>query len=128
MAPRSRPLSPHLQIYRFTLTMTMSIVHRITGAANYAGTLLLVFWLLAAAIGGSTFDAVNWLFGSPLGQIVLFGYSWSLIHHALGGLRHFVWDGALAMDAAGRETLVRVQLASSVLLTLLAWTLLVWLK
>ena len=55
MAQRARPLSPHLEVYRFTLTMAMSIVHRITGVANYVGTLLLVLWLLAAAIGNETF-------------------------------------------------------------------------
>jgi len=90
MAPSTRPLSPHLSIYRFTLTMTMSIVHRATGIALYGGTLLLVLWLVAAAIGGGFFDTVAWLFGSWFGQLVLFGYTWVLFHHMLGGVRHFV--------------------------------------
>ena len=128
MAPSFRPLSPHLSIYRFTLTMTMSIVHRATGIANYAGTLLLVLWLLAGAIGGGFFDFVNWLFGTWLGQLVLFGYTWSLIHHMLGGIRHFVWDLTEAMDPAGRELIVRIQLAASILLTLALWAILVWFK
>jgi succinate dehydrogenase / fumarate reductase cytochrome b subunit len=126
MAPRSRPLSPHLQIYRFTLTMAMSIVHRITGVANYAGTLLLVAWLAAAAIGPEALDFVNAIFGSWLGQLVLFGYTWSLFHHMLGGLRHFVWDFIKALDPAGREVIVRLHLLGSVLLTLAAWALYVW--
>jgi succinate dehydrogenase / fumarate reductase, cytochrome b subunit len=87
-----RPLSPHLQIFRFYINMTMSILHRITGGANYLGFLLLVTWLVAAAIGEDSFNTVNTLYGSPLGLLVLFGYSWSLIHHALGGIRHFIWD------------------------------------
>ena len=126
MAPRARPLSPHLQIYKFTLTMAMSIIHRITGIANYAGTLLLVLWLIAAAMGGETLDAVNGLFGSWFGQFVLFGYTWSLFHHMLGGVRHFVWDFLVALDPAGREIIVRLQLAGSILLTLGAWALWVW--
>jgi succinate dehydrogenase / fumarate reductase cytochrome b subunit len=88
MTVRSRPLSPHLQIYRWTITMTMSIVHRATGIANYAGTLLLVIWLGAAAWGQEPLNAVNAIYGSWFGQLVLFGYTWSLIHHMLGGIRH----------------------------------------
>lgn len=126
MAPRAKPLSPHLQIYRFTLTMTMSIVHRATGIANYAGTALLALWLLSAAVGGEFFNILNMLLGSWFGQLVLFGYTWSLIHHALGGIRHFVWDYLQAMDPAGREMIVRLQLAGSILLTLGAWALWVW--
>jgi succinate dehydrogenase / fumarate reductase cytochrome b subunit len=126
MAPRAKPLSPHLQIYKFTLTMAMSIIHRATGIANYAGTLLLVLWLLAAAIGGGTLDVVNSIFGSWFGQLVLFGYTWSLFHHMLGGIRHFFWDFLVALDPAGREIIVRLQLAGSILLTVGAWALWVW--
>lgn len=126
MAPRARPVSPHLEIYRFALTMAMSIVHRITGVANYVGTLLLVAWLGAAALGGETFALVNAVFGSWIGQVVLFGYSWSLLHHMLGGVKHFIWDSGRMLDPVGREVIVRWQLAGSVLLTLAAWALFVW--
>jgi succinate dehydrogenase / fumarate reductase cytochrome b subunit len=128
MAPSSRPLSPHLSIYRFTLTMTMSIVHRATGIALYGGTLLLVLWLVAAAFGGGFFDFVVWLFGSWFGHLVLFGYTWVLFHHMLGGVRHFVWDMTKAMDPAGRELIVRIQLGTSILLTLIVWAIFVWFK
>lgn len=128
MPPRSRPLSPHLQIYRFTLTMAMSIVHRLTGIANYAGTLLLVGWLAAAALGEGPLGVVNAFFGHWLGQLILFGYTWSLFHHMLGGLRHFVWDFTRAMDPVGREMIVRAHLALSIFLTLAAWTVFVWFK
>jgi succinate dehydrogenase / fumarate reductase cytochrome b subunit len=126
MAARSRPLSPHLQIYRFTLTMTMSIVHRITGLGLYFGTLLLVLWLGAAALGEGPLGAVNAIFGFWLAQVVLFLATWALFHHLLGGLRHLVWDQARAMDPAGRENLVRLNLILSILLTLAAWALFVW--
>jgi succinate dehydrogenase / fumarate reductase cytochrome b subunit len=106
--------------------MAMSIVHRITGVANYVGTLLLVAWLGSAALGDEAFAAVNGLFGSWIGQIVLFGYTWSLFHHMLGGLRHFVWDTGRMLDPAGREIIVRIQVTASVLLTLLVWALFVW--
>jgi succinate dehydrogenase / fumarate reductase cytochrome b subunit len=128
MAPRSRPLSPHLLIYKFTLTMAMSIIHRITGVANYVGTLLLVGWLAAAALGEGPLDAVNAIFASWLGQLMLLGYTWSLFHHMLGGIRHFVWDFGKALDPAGRETIVRIQLGASILLTLAAWAVFVWFK
>jgi succinate dehydrogenase / fumarate reductase cytochrome b subunit len=126
MAPRARPVSPHLEIYRFTLTMAMSIAHRITGVANYVGTLLLVAWLGAAALGGEAFATVNGLFGSWIGQVVLFGYTWSLFHHMLGGVKHFVWDTGRLLDPVGREQIVRWQVAGAIVLTLGAWTLFVW--
>jgi succinate dehydrogenase / fumarate reductase cytochrome b subunit len=128
MAPRARPLSPHLEVYRFTLTMAMSIVHRITGVANYVGTLLLVAWFGAAALGGDFYAGLNSFLGSWIGQIVLFGYTWSLFHHMLGGLKHFVWDSGRLLDPRGRETIVRLQVLGGVLLTLLAWALFVWVR
>lgn len=128
MTTRPRPLSPHLTVYRVTLTMAMSIIHRITGAALYVGTLLLVIWLAAAAIGGPALDFVHAFFGFWLGQLILFGYTWALFHHMLGGLRHFVWDTGNALDHPAREWLVRVQLAASIILTLAAWALFVWFR
>jgi succinate dehydrogenase / fumarate reductase cytochrome b subunit len=126
MAPRARPISPHLEVYRFTLTMAMSIVHRITGVANYVGTLLLIAWLGAAALGDDAFALVNGLFGSWIGQVILFGYTFSLFHHMFGGLKHFVWDSGRMLDPVGREIIVRIQVLASVLLTLAVWAIYVW--
>lgn len=126
MAQRFRPVSPHLQIYRFTLTMLTSILQRATGIANYAGTALLALWLLSAAVGGSFFETMNMLLGSWFGQIVLFLYTWSLFHHALGGIRYFVWDFTKSMDAVGREMITRIQWVGAIGLTLLAWALWIW--
>jgi succinate dehydrogenase / fumarate reductase cytochrome b subunit len=126
MAPRARPLSPHLQIYRWTITMTMSIVHRATGIALYAGTALLVIWLGAAAIGEPAFGVVNLVYSSWFGQLVLFGYSWALFHHMLGGLRHFVWDFVEGLEPGQREMLAWANLVGSVVLTILVWTVFVW--
>ncbi|MGZ8409473.1 MAG: succinate dehydrogenase, cytochrome b556 subunit, partial [Hyphomicrobium sp.] len=86
-----RPLSPHLQIYRPLINMVMSILHRITGAALYFGTIILAAWLVAAASGPEAFKTVTGWLNTWAGWIVLFGYTWALIHHALGGIRHFIW-------------------------------------
>lgn len=126
MSARPRPLSPHLTIYRFTVTMTMSIVHRITGGALYVGTLFLAVWLAAAAIGQPALDAVNAVYGSWFGLLVLFGYSWALFHHMLGGLRHFVWDLGHGFEPGQREALAWANLVASIVLTLVVWTLFVW--
>lgn len=120
-ATRTRPLSPHLTIYRPPITMTMSIVHRITGAALYFGTLLVVWWVVAAATSEAHFDFVNALLGSWLGRLVLFGYTWALLHHMLGGIRHFVWDTGVGLEKNIASKLAWVTLAGSVVLTLLVW-------
>lgn len=106
--------------------MTMSIVHRATGLALYAGTVLLVAWLAAAAWGQQPLNTVNDLYGSWFGQLVLFGYSWALFHHMLGGLRHFVWDFTIGMEPGQREALAWANLGASIVLTLLVWTVFVW--
>lgn len=117
----ARPLSPHLSIYHFRPTMVMSILHRITGASLYAGTILVVWWLLAAASGPAAFSWASWFFGSIVGRLILFGYSWALFHHMLGGVRHFVWDTGRGL---GRETSTRFAWATitgSLLLTAILW-------
>ena len=117
----ARPLSPHLQIYKRMLSMMMSIMHRITGVALYFGSILVVWWLAAAAIGDAYFDVVQSFFGHWFGRLVLFGFTWALIHHALGGIRHFVWDLGRGFDLKTVEWMVRASLAGSVVLTVLLW-------
>ena len=125
MAPPSprieRPLSPHLQIYRPVMTMMMSIAHRITGAALYVGSILLVAWLLAAAAGPDAFLRAQTFMGSPIGLLLLFGFTWALFHHALGGIRHLIWDTGRGMDAPWRDRLAYGTLVGSVALTVLLW-------
>ena len=127
-APTERPLSPHLQIYRFTWTMAMSIVHRITGSALYAGTALLAIWLIAVASGRSSFETAQWAMGSILGRLVLFGYTWALFHHMLGGFRHFVWDTGAGYGAEMRQNMARLTLVGSVVLTVLVWAAVLFLR
>jgi len=119
--PVERPLSPHLQIYRPMLTMMMSIVHRITGAALYVGMLLLAWWLLAAASGPNAYMTFQEFIGSIFGRLILFGYTWALLHHALGGIRHLIWDLGYGFGSNEREWLARATLFGSIVLTLLLW-------
>ena len=120
-ARRPRPISPHLQIYRPMLTMTMSIVHRFTGGALYFGMLLLAWWLVAAASGPNAYANVEWFMGSLIGQLILFGYTWALIHHMLGGIRHLIWDTINGLEPAEREILTLATLIGSIALTLILW-------
>ena len=90
--PAARPLSPHLTVFRPYINMTMSILHRMTGTANYFGSVLVAAWLIAAATSDDWFNTVSWALGTLPGLIVLFGFTWSVMHHLLGGVRHFIWD------------------------------------
>jgi succinate dehydrogenase cytochrome b subunit len=116
-----RPLSPHLQIYKPMLTMMMSIVHRITGMGLYFGMILLIWWLLAAAISANYFAMVQAFFGHPIGKLILFGFTWALLHHTLGGLRHLLWDTGRGLDLTATEWMARANLVLSILGTLALW-------
>jgi succinate dehydrogenase / fumarate reductase cytochrome b subunit len=120
-AAANRPLSPHLQIYKPVVNMVMSILHRITGAALYFGSLLLVWWLVAAAVGPAYFDYVNGLFATLCGKLLLVGYTWTLIHHALGGVRHFVWDTGRGFDLETVDRMSWLTLLGSALITAVIW-------
>jgi succinate dehydrogenase / fumarate reductase, cytochrome b subunit len=119
-AAAERPLSPHLQIYRPTLTMMMSIAHRITGFGNYFGTLLLAWWFTAAA-SPSAYAKFQWFAGSWIGRLILFGYTWSVIHHMLGGVRHLIWDTGRGLGPKEREWLAAANLVGSIAITLVLW-------
>ena len=118
---RQRPLSPHLNIYRPMLTMMMSIMHRITGAGLYAGTLLLAWWLIAAATSASAFATASWFMGTIIGRLILFGFTWALFHHLFGGLRHFIWDTGRGMQHPEREYLAQATLIGGIVCTILVW-------
>jgi len=120
-AGASRPLSPHLQIYKPMLTMMMSIAHRITGAALYFGMLLFAWWLIAAAAGANTYAGFETFMGSLIGRLILFGYTWALLHHLLGGIRHLIWDTLHGFEPAEREMLAAATLIGSIALTILLW-------
>src|SRR4051812_25595981 len=116
-----RPLSPHLQTYRWTLTMALSIVHRVTGLALYFGTLLLAWWLIAAASGPGAYAYVQAFTSSLIGKLIVFGYTWALLHHLVSGLRHFVWDLGYGFKANEREAMTWGALLAGISLTVLVW-------
>ncbi len=92
MANRERPLSPHLQVYRWQITMTMSILHRASGIILVVGAFALAWWLLAVAAGGDAYLNAAACLASPLGKLVLLGFSLALVFHLLNGIRHLLWD------------------------------------
>ena len=97
-AQRTRPLSPHLQIYRWPVTMATSIAHRVTGIALAAGMILLAWWLIAAATSPGSYHVFAASAANPFGQIVLFGFVWSLTFHLFNGIRHLSWDIGLGFE------------------------------
>lgn len=120
-AKRPRPLSPHLQIYKRESNMVMSILHRITGAALYFGTLLLAWWLIAVATGAGYYGFVTSLMASPIGLLVLAGYTWALMHHLLGGIRHLIWDTGRGFDLSSVTALSWSTMIGSLVLTGAIW-------
>ena len=122
MARAERPLSPHLQIYRWYLTMALSIGHRVTGVGLALGLLLLIWWLLALASGPAAFATVQAVMHSWLGALVLFVYTFVLLYHMANGIRHLVWDAGYGFDLA-----VAARSGIAVLGFAGAMTVLVWL-
>jgi len=116
-----RPLSPHLQIYRPMLTMLMSMAHRITGFGNAVGFLLLAWWLVAIAAGPEQYTVVSSFFASIAGRALLFLFSWSLIHHMLGGIRHLIWDTGHGLDKVSIEIFAWTTIIGSTALTIIVW-------
>ncbi len=120
---RNRPVSPHLSVYKLIPTMVMSIVHRLTGAALYFGFAGVVWWLFAAAHGADYFAFVSRILGSWPGIVILIGFSWALIHHMLGGIRHLVWDTGRGLEKETATLFAWATLAGSLLLTAALWLL-----
>ena len=120
-AQRPRPLSPHLQVYKMSLTFVMSGFHRITGFVLYFGIGLVAWWLIAAASGPNAYAKFDWFMGSLIGRLVLLGYTWALIHHTLGGVRHLIWDTLQGFEPTEREFLALANIVASISLTLTVW-------
>ena len=123
MEKSQRPLSPHLQIYRPQLTSVLSITHRMTGVALMIGTLLLVYWLLAAASGPEAYASAQALLGSWFGRIVLLGFSYALFFHLCNGIRHLFWDAGLGFELKTSYASGGAVIAVSIALTVIAWAL-----
>jgi succinate dehydrogenase / fumarate reductase cytochrome b subunit len=120
-AAQKRPLSPHLQIYKPIPTMMSSIVHRITGGALYFGTVLMAWWLIAIASGEGYYNAAQWVFGSFIGRLALFGFTWALVQHMLGGLKHFMWDLGYGFEKHFSTKLAKAQFIAAPIITVILW-------
>ena len=120
-SPRPRPLSPHLSIYRPTMTMAMSIAHRISGAALYVGVLLLAWFLIAVSSDASSFAVFSDFINSFIGRLALFLITWALFHHSVGGVRHILWDAGYGLDAPLRDQMAWATAIGGFALTVLVW-------
>lgn len=121
MGMRSRPLSPHLQIYRPQLTSILSILHRLTGVALTAGTLVLVWWLVAVDEGRGSFIIIQEIIASWAGRLLLFGWSFALFYHSCNGIRHLFWDIGIGYGLKSLYASGWVVVVVSAALTVGAW-------
>lgn len=121
MATENRPLSPHLQVYRPQLTSVLSIMHRATGVALSIGTLLLVYWLVAAAAGEEAYAHAQAILGSMLGQLFLFLWTWALFYHLCNGIRHLGWDAGYGFEIESAYKSGKAVVITSLVLTFLCW-------
>jgi succinate dehydrogenase / fumarate reductase cytochrome b subunit len=116
-----RPLSPHLQIYKPQMTSAISIFHRITGCILAAGTVALVWWLVAAATSDAAYANFAWVARSPLGYLALFGWTAALWYHFGNGIRHLAWDLGYGFEMTEVWASGRAVLIGTVALTVLTW-------
>jgi succinate dehydrogenase / fumarate reductase cytochrome b subunit len=121
MSAQERPLSPHLQVYRWQITMTLSILHRITGVGLGLGTLLMTYWLIAAAAGPGWFADAQEFVGSIIGRIILFGFTVSLMLHLCNGIRHLFWDAGKGFDLKNARASSVAVLIGTIVLSVGAW-------
>ncbi len=121
MRGHERPLSPHLQIYRPQMTSVFSIVHRMTGVVLAVGTIVLVYWLAAAASGPAAFDLAQSIIGSFFGRLFLLGWTFSLFFHFCNGIRHLAWDAGWGFELEQVHRTGLLVIAASAVLTLAVW-------
>lgn len=121
MAQLNRPLSPHLDVYRWQWSNALSIVHRLTGVMLTVGALALTVWLVAMAAGPGAYDAFTSLMGSAPGLLALAGWTFCFFYHLCNGIRHLAWDAGYGFDIPRARASGRMVLAAALTLTVLAW-------
>ena len=119
--PRPRPLSPHLQVYSWLITSTTSILHRLTGMALVLGSLLLVTWLAITAFMPEQYECFSNFCASPVGMIILVGFTWAFFYHLSNGIRHLIWDMGRGFAVATVNVTGPIVIASSIILTAITW-------
>ena len=123
MSARPRPLSPHLQVYRWQMTSVLSILHRGTGLFLVLGSVMIAFWVVALALGQNIFASYQVLLGSLLGKVLLAGWSFSLFYHWANGIRHLLWDAGWGYEIERVYMTGWIVVLVSVVLTGLLWLL-----
>ena len=124
MPPRVRPTSPHLQVYRWQIGNTLSILHRLTGLALALGLLALSYWLVCLAGGDESYGAAARVFASPIGILFLIGWTFAFLFHLLNGVRHLFWDAGLGFERAQRHASGWFAVLGALALTVCVWALL----
>ncbi len=119
----NNPLSPHLSIYKFKLSLLMSIAHRITGGVLYFSMLIFLFFLVSLSSGASAYELFSSIIGSWIGKLVILGITWAVFHHMLGGLRHFLWDMVKGFEVKTVDKLATITLLGGIVLTIIYWSL-----
>lgn len=122
MPARARPLSPHLDVYRWQISNTLSILHRLTGVGLSVGLLALAYWFVALSQGEASYETALHLFHAPLGLICLFGWSFAFFYHFLNGIRHLFWDVGMGFERPQRHTSGWAVVCGSIVVTLGVWS------
>lgn len=125
MPPRTRPLSPHLFVYRWQISSTLSILHRLTGVGLSLGLVALSFWLISLAGGNEAYDTALWALSSPAGQACLQGWTFAFLYHLLNGVRHLFWDAGYGFERTQRRASGWFVVMASLGLTIGIW-LVIW--
>lgn len=123
MATRQRPLSPHLQVYRWGWTMSLSILHRFSGIVLSLGTLLLVWWLAALSGGPDAHEQFSDFTGHWFGQLVLAGWSVAFFYHLSNGIRHLMWDAGWGFELDTARRTAAIVVVATVVMSALSWAL-----
>ena len=125
-AASTRPLSPHLTIYRWPVTMATSITHRLTGVGLSLGAIILAWWLVSISNGPEGWHSFHAVSDTPIGMLVVFGLTWSLVYHFINGIRHLAWDLGYGFEKTLAERNSMMIFAASILIAIaifaLAWT------
>ena len=124
MSDTKSPLSPHLSIYRWPITMTLSILHRITGVAMSIGLIVLAYWLLSVSSGGAQYEQFAALMSTPLGRLCLIGWSFAFFLHLANGIRHLIWDFGRGFEIKQANASAWFVLLLAIVLTAIFWVLL----
>ena len=114
-------MSPHLQVWRWHVTMLTSILHRVTGVGLYLGGLIAAAWAISLAAGPETYETFKAVLGSPLGKFVMFGMTLSVFYHLANGIRHLVWDLGYALDLKSANSSAYAVFGFTIAATLAVW-------